>query len=70
MTAPRETGASEQGSCTCREPGGMVCPVHECLCRECEGHGEIDVAIWFDGAPGVDVAPCSRCDGTGQEPRR
>jgi RecJ-like exonuclease len=38
-------------------------------CLACHGHGEVEVATWFDGAPGVDVARCQRCGGTGQEPR-
>lgn len=62
-TVPREPG------CQCQwEAGDSPCPVHDC--RACHGNGEVEVAIWFDGAPGVDVAPCSSCGGTGQEPRR
>lgn len=71
MAETKDAGATERGACVCHVPASVpvcgwargVCAVHDALCHECGGFGEVET-------PDDDFEVCPRCDGTGQEPRR
>lgn len=55
-----EDAISRELICQCElEVGDSPCPVHDC--QACQGHGEVMIATWYDGAPAIDYVSCPYC---------